>query len=103
MKINFLKIGFFAILFSMALFATSCGGEHSHEEGDDTHEHHDHDGAHEHDHEHDGGLDEEMEIDSTGKEFTSAFVCPMHCSESGSETAGKCPTCGMDYVENTVE
>lgn len=33
-----------------------------------------------------------------GKEYTSAYVCPMHCDGSGSETAGECPVCGMDYV-----
>ena len=35
-----------------------------------------------------------------GKEFTSAYVCPMHCKDSGSDAAGKCPVCGMDYVKN---
>ena len=25
---------------------------------------------------------------------------PMHCEGSGSDTAGKCPTCSMDYVAN---
>ena len=34
----------------------------------------------------------------TGKEYTSAYVCPMHCEGSGSAEAGKCPVCGMDYV-----
>jgi len=33
-----------------------------------------------------------------GKEYTSAYVCPMHCKDSGSDEAGKCPVCGMDYV-----
>ncbi len=32
------------------------------------------------------------------KEYTSAYVCPMHCQGSGSDAAGKCPACGMDYV-----
>ena len=36
--------------------------------------------------------------DTMGKEYTSSYVCPMHCKDSGSETAGKCPVCGMDYV-----
>ena len=40
------------------------------------------------------------EIDKTGKEYTSAYVCPMHCEGSGSDSAGYCPKCGMDYVEN---
>ncbi|WP_299157307.1 heavy metal-binding domain-containing protein [uncultured Tenacibaculum sp.] len=35
-----------------------------------------------------------------GKEYTSAYVCPMHCKDSGSDKEGKCPTCGMDYVKN---
>jgi predicted nucleic acid binding AN1-type Zn finger protein len=35
-----------------------------------------------------------------GKEYTSAYVCPMHCEGSGSDKAGKCPNCGMDYVAN---
>lgn len=35
-----------------------------------------------------------------GKEYTSAYVCPLHCEESGSDEAGKCPVCGMDYVLN---
>lgn len=35
-----------------------------------------------------------------GKEYTSAYVCPMHCEGSGSEESGKCPVCGMDYVKN---
>ena len=35
-----------------------------------------------------------------GKEYTSAYICPMHCEGSGSEKPGKCPVCGMDYVAN---
>ena len=31
--------------------------------------------------------------DTDGKEFTSAYVCPMHCESSGSEELGKCPGC----------
>lgn len=34
------------------------------------------------------------------KEFTSAYVCPMHCEGSGSDKEGECPKCGMDYVKN---
>jgi len=36
--------------------------------------------------------------DTSGKEYTSAYVCPMHCKDSGSDTTGICPVCGMDYV-----
>lgn len=35
-----------------------------------------------------------------GKEYTSAYICPMHCEGSGSDKEGKCPVCGMDYVKN---
>ena len=35
-----------------------------------------------------------------GKEYTSAYVCPMHCEGSGSTEAGTCPVCNMDYVKN---
>jgi len=35
-----------------------------------------------------------------GKEYTAAYICPMHCEGSGSETAGTCPVCGMDYEAN---
>jgi len=39
-------------------------------------------------------------LDQTGIEYTSAYVCPMHCKSSGSDQPGKCPVCGMDYVKN---
>ena len=39
-------------------------------------------------------------VDKTGPEYTSAYVCPMHCKGSGSDQAGKCPVCKMDYVAN---
>ena len=35
-----------------------------------------------------------------GKEYTSAYICPMHCKGSGSDKEGKCPVCEMDYVKN---
>ena len=40
------------------------------------------------------------QADKQGKEYTSAFICPMHCEGSGSDEAGKCPVCGMDYEKN---
>ncbi len=43
----------------------------------------------------------ENTTEQTGPEYTSAYVCPMHCEGSGSDTAGLCPVCGMDLVENT--
>ena len=38
--------------------------------------------------------------EQSGPEYTSAYICPMHCPGSGSAEAGKCPACGMDYVKN---
>lgn len=35
-----------------------------------------------------------------GKEYTSAYICPMHCEGSGSDKPGECPVCGMDYKKN---
>lgn len=84
---NFLKFGFFTVLFAVALFATSCGGDSdAHNEDGDTQE------------QHDG--EEHSEAGMDGKEYTSAYVCQMHCKDSGSDVEGKCPVCGMDYVAN---
>lgn len=35
-----------------------------------------------------------------GKEYTSAYICPMHCKDSGSDKPGECPVCGMAYEKN---
>ncbi|WP_272148844.1 heavy metal-binding domain-containing protein [Tenacibaculum aiptasiae] len=43
---------------------------------------------------------EQTQSKEKGKEYTSAYVCPMHCKGSGSDKEGKCPTCNMDYVKN---
>lgn len=32
--------------------------------------------------------------------YTSAYICPMHCKDSGSDKEGTCPVCGMDYVKS---
>lgn len=40
------------------------------------------------------------EPDTSGPEYTSAYVCPMHCPGSGGSEPGKCPVCEMDYVKN---
>ena len=34
-------------------------------------------------------------------EYTSDYICPMHCEGSGSDTTGNCPVCEMEYVKNT--
>ena len=45
--------------------------------------------------------DNSTNTDKQGKEYTSAYICPMHCEGSGSNEPGKCPVCGMDYVKNS--
>ena len=42
----------------------------------------------------------EADADEQGPEYTSAYICPMHCDGSGSDKPGECPVCGMDYVKN---
>lgn len=36
--------------------------------------------------------------DQADKAYTADYVCPMHCAGSGSDEAGTCPICKMDYV-----
>lgn len=48
-----------------------------------------------HDHEHADHME-----GTAGPEYTSRYICPMHCEGSGSEEPGVCPVCGMDYVLN---
>ena len=38
--------------------------------------------------------------DKSGPEYTSKYICPMHCEGSGSDEPGECPVCGMDYQLN---
>lgn len=50
---------------------------------------------------HDHGMEAEAtEETPQTKEYTSTYICPMHCEGSGSEEPGVCPVCGMDYVMN---
>lgn len=79
---KYISILFFAISLSFSFI--SCGGagqEQSQENQESA-----------------GTQTEEPKAHGEGKEYTSAYVCPMHCEGSGSEEAGKCPKCGMDYV-----
>ncbi len=47
-----------------------------------------------------GNKKKATETELQGKEYASAYVCPMHCEGSGSDVAGTCPVCGMDYEKN---
>jgi len=70
------SIGLLTLLFSFSLFLLSCGGNSTNDKNaTQTEAHH-----------------------GEGKAYTSAYVCPMHCDDSGSEEAGKCPVCSMNYV-----
>ncbi|MDF1868354.1 MAG: heavy metal-binding domain-containing protein [Saprospiraceae bacterium] len=46
------------------------------------------------------GDNTEESKEQQGKEYTSTYICPMHCDGSGSDKPGKCPVCDMDYVKN---
>ena len=41
-----------------------------------------------------------LKQDYTGPEYTSKYICPMHCKGSGADIMGICPVCKMDYVKN---
>ena len=79
------------ILLGVALAAViaACGGGHSHEGHD-----HDHDGSATMDSTH-------MQAHGMGMEYTSTYVCPMHCAGSGNDKPGTCPKCGMNYISLT--
>lgn len=82
MKINYQYLG---MLLSLCLFIAACGNA---DESANTAK--------------EGNSDntEASVADQKGPEYTSAYICPMHCKGSGSDAEGKCPTCKMDYVAN---
>jgi hypothetical protein len=41
-----------------------------------------------------------VKVDTTNMEYSSMYICPMHCKGSGSDKPGVCPVCGMDYELN---
>ena len=91
-----LKLLFFIPV--MALFLVSCNDGQSNQSDQQEHSMEMHDGDHEgHKVNQDGKMDGR---DKTGPEYTSDYVCPMHCEGSGSDEPGKCPVCGMEYVKN---
>lgn len=100
MKKSVLRFMLMFLMGTTIVFFASCGSDDKNNDDQeqtdttnadaDNHDGHDHDG-------HDHG---DADVDMTGYEYTAPFVCPMHCKGSGSEVAGKCPACGMDYVAN---
>jgi hypothetical protein len=79
------------ILSVLALFIglslSACGGGHSHGKAEGNTQ----------------GSENTNTLDKSGPEYTSAYICPMHCPGSGSEQPGTCPVCGMDYVAKADE
>jgi hypothetical protein len=69
---------FSALLFSLLFILASCGGNEATATQDA----------------------ETVAPHGEGKEYTSAYVCPMHCTDSGSDAEGTCAACGMAYVTN---
>ena len=43
------------------------------------------------------------QTDTSAKEYTSAYTCPMKCVGSGSDKPGTCPACKMDYTVNETK
>lgn len=98
MKMNISKIGFLATCFAMCLFVFACNNAETTDTANTETTEHTHDGEGDHDSHADHDHDHEAEVHGEGAEYTSAYVCPMHCEGSGSDTEGKCPKCEMDYV-----
>ena len=92
-----IKLGTVLTIFAMALFIFSCGdSDHSHDENGE----HSEETTQTDENSGETATAENGEVDKSGKEYTSAFICSMHCAGSGSHEAGKCSVCGMDYVAN---
>lgn len=75
------------LVFFLVLSLSACGGSHNHGETGNT----------------ENATEATDAADKSGPEYTSAYICPMHCSGSGSDQPGTCPVCGMDYVANDGE
>lgn len=90
-NLNFLKT--ILPLFALSLLLSACGGNADTATDNAATE------ETEHRHE-DGHMEADADAAKQGPEYTSAYICPMHCDGSGSEKPGECPVCGMDYVKN---
>ena len=76
---SILKIILVLCTFVLVGSITSC----KHEHGDKMHKH-----------------IPEGTIDKSGPDWTSDYICPMHCKGSGGVKQGTCPVCKMDLVKN---
>jgi len=76
-----------------------AGHDHSgHDHSGHDHAGHDHSSHDGHDHGNEGQSAVAVGHVNKGAAYESAYVCPMHCKGSGSDKAGTCPVCKMDYV-----
>lgn len=91
MKKMISKFGF-AVLFGAVFFLASCGGGNGNYDNDDA--------ASEQTEQTSEEASTTEATDESGPEYTSAYVCSMHCKGSGSHEAGTCPKCGMEYIAN---
>ncbi|MER3319914.1 MAG: heavy metal-binding domain-containing protein [Allomuricauda sp.] len=86
---------------SVLVLTVSCKGKTEETKETSTEATMDHEGHDMDNMDHEGHDMDNMETaDKQGKEYTSKYVCPMHCEGSGSDEEGKCPVCGMTYVLN---
>ena len=76
---SIMKLSLLVCTLFLLCTVTSC----KHEHGPDTHTH-----------------NADGTIDKSGPEWTSDYVCPMHCKGSGSNAEGTCPVCKMKLVKN---
>lgn len=86
-----IKYSLFIALMGLAFVACNSGQSNENttsEENVEMHEGHDHMES------------DAQDQDKSGPEYTSKYICPMHCEGSGSDEPGKCPVCGMDYKLN---
>ena len=86
---------------SVLVLTVSCKGKTEEAKETSTEATMEHEGRDMDNMDHEGHDMDNMETaDKQGKEYTSKYVCPMHCEGSGSDEEGKCPVCGMTYVLN---
>jgi len=82
-----------SLALGLVLSLASCGGEHSH-----THDASGHSQNAQETTEAAAETATPAEPHGEGQAYNAAYVCPMHCPDSGSDAPGVCPACGMDYI-----
>ncbi|MEQ8706013.1 MAG: heavy metal-binding domain-containing protein [Phaeodactylibacter sp.] len=96
---NLKFLNFLLPVFALSLFVVACGGNTENTQGDSATEQTEETG-HMENGDHMDHMGAEADAGKQGKEYTAAYICPMHCEGSGSDAPGECPVCGMDYVKN---